>query len=120
MNRDTTTNRITKNGHRKRRYLLYPTFASVKPPSTTAAVGVHRFTNPDADWYAVTADDLAEVVQRAGGVLDAPVHRRRFAHFDLSGGMTVDDEEILESEIERVVCRWCQRDDAIVADAKTA
>jgi hypothetical protein len=48
------------------------------------------------------------------------LHRRRFAHFDLSGGMTVDDEEILESEIERVVCRWCQRDDAIVADAKTA
>jgi hypothetical protein len=44
------------------------------------------------------------------------VRRRRFAHFDLSGGMAVEEEEVLSAEIERVVCRWCQRGDAIDVD----
>lgn len=44
------------------------------------------------------------------------LRRRRFAHFDLSGTLSIDEEEVLDSQIERVVCRWCQRDDAIVED----
>ena len=42
------------------------------------------------------------------------VRRRRFEHSDLSGGVEVDEEEILDREIERVVCRWCDRDDGVV------
>lgn len=41
------------------------------------------------------------------------VRRRRFEHADLGGDVTVDEEEILERSIERVVCRWCERSDAI-------
>ena len=41
------------------------------------------------------------------------VRRRRFEHADLSGEVTVDEEEILERTIERIVCRWCDRSDAI-------
>lgn len=44
------------------------------------------------------------------------LRRRRFAHFDLAGEMSVDEEEVLDLRIERVVCRWCQRDDAIVEE----
>ena len=42
------------------------------------------------------------------------VRRRRFEHADLSGGVEVDEEEILDRVIERVVCRWCDRDDGVV------
>jgi len=45
-------------------------------------------------------------------VYDA-VRRRRFAHFTLGGDVAFEDEETLASSIERVVCRWCERDDAI-------
>ncbi len=41
------------------------------------------------------------------------LRRRRFAHFTLGGEMNVDEEEILDATIERVVCRWCERSDAI-------
>ena len=41
------------------------------------------------------------------------VSRRRYEHADLSGTVTVDEEEILERTIERVVCRWCDRSDAV-------
>lgn len=41
------------------------------------------------------------------------LRRRRYAHFTLGGEMNVDEEEILDSSIERVVCRWCDRSDAI-------
>lgn len=44
------------------------------------------------------------------------IRRRRYAHYTLSGEMTVDEEEILASAVERVVCRWCDRDDAIERD----
>ena len=38
---------------------------------------------------------------------------RSFQHFSLGGEMTVEEEEILAHEIERVVCRWCGSADAI-------
>lgn len=40
------------------------------------------------------------------------IRRRRFEHFSLSGEMTIEEEEILDRSVERVVCRWC---DAVVA-----
>lgn len=41
------------------------------------------------------------------------VRRRRFHHYTLAGDLTVDEDEVLERVIERVVCRWCQRSDSI-------
>ncbi|MBT8212395.1 MAG: hypothetical protein KJN71_04525 [Acidimicrobiia bacterium] len=41
------------------------------------------------------------------------VRRRRFAHFDLGGEGVTEEEEILDREVERVACRWCDRTDAI-------
>jgi hypothetical protein len=32
---------------------------------------------------------------------------RAFHHFTLGGDLTVEEEEVLESRVERVVCRWC-------------
>lgn len=42
------------------------------------------------------------------------VRRRRFEHADLGGGVTIEDEEIIERTVERVVCRWCESSDAVV------
>jgi len=39
--------------------------------------------------------------------------RRRFLHFTLGGDMEVDEEETLSHTTKRIVCRWCDRDDAI-------
>lgn len=32
---------------------------------------------------------------------------RTFQHFSLGGEMKVEEEEVLELTVERVVCRWC-------------
>ena len=42
------------------------------------------------------------------------VKRRRFEHADMSGGVEVDEEEIIERIVDRVVCRWCDKDDGVV------
>lgn len=39
---------------------------------------------------------------------------RSFQHFTLGGEMTVEEEEILERDLERVVCRWCGTADQVV------
>ncbi len=41
------------------------------------------------------------------------VLRRRFAHFSLSGDVAYEEEEVLERTVERIVCRWCDRDDTV-------
>ena len=41
------------------------------------------------------------------------VRRRRFHHYTLGGELTVEEEEILESETESVTCRWCARSDGV-------
>lgn len=41
------------------------------------------------------------------------VRRRRFHHYTLGGDLSVEEEELLERTLERVVCRWCGRSDAI-------
>ena len=38
---------------------------------------------------------------------------RAFYHFSLGGELTVEEEEPLEEEIERVACRWCGSADQI-------
>ena len=42
---------------------------------------------------------------------------RAFHHFTLGGEVTIEEEEVLEATIEKVVCRWCGSADAIVEDA---
>lgn len=32
---------------------------------------------------------------------------RAFFHYTLGGKLSVEDEEVLDSSIEKVVCRWC-------------
>ena len=39
---------------------------------------------------------------------------RAFQHFTLGGELTVEEEEVLSRDIERVVCRWCGSSDSIV------
>jgi hypothetical protein len=41
---------------------------------------------------------------------------RGFHHFTLGGEVTVEEEEILERTVERVVCRWCGSADQIVEE----
>ena len=41
------------------------------------------------------------------------VRRRRFEHADLGGESLVEDEEILERSVDKVVCRWCDRSDSV-------
>jgi hypothetical protein len=40
-------------------------------------------------------------------------HTRSFFHFTLGGDLTIEEEEALEREVERVVCRWCGSSDQI-------
>jgi hypothetical protein len=39
---------------------------------------------------------------------------RTFQHFTLGGEMSVEEEETLDNEVERIVCRWCGSADSIV------
>jgi transposase len=39
---------------------------------------------------------------------------RAFHHFTLGGDVTIEEEDVLESTIESVVCRWCGSSTAIV------
>ena len=32
---------------------------------------------------------------------------RSFRHYSLGGEMTVEEEEVLAHDVEKVVCRWC-------------
>ena len=41
------------------------------------------------------------------------VRRRRFEHATLGGEISIDEEEIIERRVDRIVCRWCDRDDGI-------
>ena len=42
---------------------------------------------------------------------------RAFHHFTLGGEDSIEEEEVLAREIERITCRWCGSSDAIVTDA---
>jgi ribosomal protein S27E len=38
---------------------------------------------------------------------------RSFQHFSLGGEMSVEEEEVLGHEVEKVTCRWCGSSDSI-------
>jgi transposase len=38
---------------------------------------------------------------------------RSFVHFTLGGERSVEEEEVLDHRVERVVCRWCGSTDQI-------
>jgi hypothetical protein len=62
---------------------------------------------------AVTAYRCAACGNRTRFDVYDVVRRRRFEHADLAGTVVVEEEDILERQVERVVCRWCDRSDAI-------
>jgi len=41
---------------------------------------------------------------------------RAFHHFSLGGDLTIEEEEVIARDIERVVCRWCGSSDSIVPE----
>jgi hypothetical protein len=45
---------------------------------------------------------------------------RTFQHYSLGGEMNVEEEEILDGTIEKVVCRWCGSSESIVEQASMA
>jgi len=46
---------------------------------------------------------------------------RTFQHFTLGGEMSVEEEEVLEHDVEKVVCRWCgSATDVVTEDDETA
>jgi transposase len=40
---------------------------------------------------------------------------RAFHHYSLGGELTIEDEEVLEDSVEKIVCRWCGSSDSIVS-----
>lgn len=44
---------------------------------------------------------------------------RAFHHFTLGGEDTIEEEEVLDSAIEKVTCRWCGSSDAIALEPNT-
>lgn len=41
---------------------------------------------------------------------------RAFHHFTLGGDDSIEEEEILERNVEKVACRWCGSSDSIVEE----
>lgn len=41
---------------------------------------------------------------------------RAFHHFTLGGEDSIEEEEVLAREIEKVTCRWCGSSDSIVSE----
>ena len=44
---------------------------------------------------------------------------RAFHHFTLGGEVEVEEEEVLERDVDQVVCRWCGSSDAVVTESMT-
>jgi hypothetical protein len=40
---------------------------------------------------------------------------RSFHHYTIGGDLEIEDEEVLEEQIERVTCRWCNASGESVA-----
>lgn len=38
---------------------------------------------------------------------------RRFHHYSIGGDLSIEEEEIFDLTIEKVVCRWCGSEDSI-------
>jgi transposase len=48
------------------------------------------------------------------------VRRRRYHHYSLGGDLDIEEDEVLDRSVERVVCRWCGRSDRIEIDPNTS
>jgi adenylate kinase family enzyme len=48
------------------------------------------------------------------------VRRKRFEHADLGGDVTVEDEEVLDRIIDRIICRWCDSSESVVTNQPAA
>lgn len=46
----------------------------------------------------------------------ATARTRRFAHYNLAGDVTIEDETVLDETVESVTCHWCGRSDAITSE----
>ena len=42
---------------------------------------------------------------------------RAFHHFTLGGDVTIEEEEVLDRTVERIVCRWCGSENVVVSEA---
>jgi len=62
-------------------------------------------------------DDLRYRCNACGNLTRFDVVSRRrtraFHHYTLGGDLTVEEEEILELDVEKVTCRWCGGSDQI-------
>lgn len=38
---------------------------------------------------------------------------RAFHHFTLGGDLEIEEEDVLERQVEKVVCRWCGASDQV-------
>ena len=45
---------------------------------------------------------------------------RQFQHFTLGGEMNVEEEEVLEGKVDRVVCRWCGSSEVVEERSEVA
>ena len=63
--------------------------------------------SPDVRYRCNACGNLTrfDVVRRA--------RTRAFHHYSLGGELTIEQEDVLDSEIERVECRWCGSADQI-------
>jgi hypothetical protein len=44
---------------------------------------------------------------------------RAFHHFTLGGEVSIEEEEVLDHVVSKVVCRWCGSADSIVAETES-
>ena len=42
---------------------------------------------------------------------------RAYLHFTLGGEASVEEEEVLNREVERIACRWCGSTEEVVTEA---
>jgi hypothetical protein len=49
---------------------------------------------------------------------DVTVRRRvkEFRHFSVGGDLTVESAEVLDEEVEQVVCRWCNASGDVIEE----
>ncbi len=45
---------------------------------------------------------------------------RAFHHYTLGGELEIEEEEVLERTVEKIVCRWCGASDQIAVDEREA
>lgn len=45
---------------------------------------------------------------------------RAFYHFTLGGEPSLEEEEVLEHKLDRVVCRWCSSTDVATREGPTS